>query len=62
MKKPRFLIIAWPEDHEEDLADHACAIQDAIDTDMGCPRVLMPLPEILERAIEESMRATLKDL
>ena len=60
MKKPRFLIVAWPEDHDENLENHAGDIQDAVDCDMGCPRVLGPLPAVLERAIEQAMAKELE--
>lgn len=62
MKKPRFLIVAWPEGHDENLTNHACEIQDAIDCDMGGPRVIMPLPALLERAIEQALGKELETL
>jgi len=61
MKKPRFLIIAWPEDHDENLENHANDIQDVLDCDMGCPQVL-PIPPFLEQAIQQAMSAQLKDI
>jgi len=49
----RFLIVAWPEDHEEDLEQHACDLQDAIDMiQMGGARVFNLLSEEHTRAVE----------
>lgn len=62
MKTPRFLIIAWPAEHDEDLNEHACHIQDAIDCDMGGPRVIAPVPPLLERAIEQALGKELESI
>lgn len=44
--------MAWPEDHEEDLEQHACDLQDAIDMiQMGGAQVLAPIPDSLQKAI-----------
>lgn len=51
----RFLIVAWPEDHEEDLEQHACDLQDAIDMiQMGGARVIAPIPDSLQKAITDA--------
>ena len=49
MTKGRFIVIAWPADHDEDLAEHACYIQDGIDMlMMGGARVIVPpAPEVV---------------
>ena len=49
MTKERFIVIAWPADHEEDLAEHARDIQDSIDMlMMGGARVITaPAPEVV---------------
>lgn len=54
--KPRFIIIAWPEDHDEDLAEHARDIQDSMDMlQMGCPKVIAPVPEDTHHQLNEMM-------
>lgn len=59
----RFIVIAWPEDHDEDLANHACDLQDFIDTvQMGGARVILPLPAALETEIAKLLRHQIKDL
>lgn len=48
----RFLIIAWPADHEEDLEQAACDLQDVIDAaQMGGAQVIAPVPDSLQQAI-----------
>ena len=56
--KQRFLIIVWPDDHDEgDLAEHACDIQDAIDTlGMGGAKVIAPIPGYLNEACAEHLK------
>lgn len=50
--KARFIVIAWPEGHDEDLAQHACDISDFIDTiQMGSPDVVAPVSESLHLQI-----------
>jgi hypothetical protein len=50
--KVRFIIIAWPEDHDEDLEQHACDIQDFInEIQMGCPDVISPVSDSLHQQI-----------
>lgn len=45
MSQQRFILIAWPHDHDEDLATHASDLQDCIDMAMmGGARVSAPLP------------------
>ena len=53
--KQRFIIIAWPEDHDEDdLAEHACDIQDMLDlAQVGGAKVVAPLPDALHALCEE---------
>lgn len=51
------MIIAWPSDHEEDLATAACDIQDVIDAaQVGGARVLAPLPPDLHADLEKRFR------
>ena len=49
MTKARFIVIAWPADHDEDLVEHARDIQDSMDMlMMGGPRVISePAPEVV---------------
>ena len=50
--KQRLLIVAWPEDHDEDIPSHALDIQDAIDLlQMGGARVIAPLPDAVHDQI-----------
>jgi hypothetical protein len=54
--KPRFMIIAWPGDHDEDLAQAACDLQDVIDSaQMGGARVLAPLHDSIHTVLEEML-------
>jgi hypothetical protein len=56
MIKDRFLIIAWPEDHEEELSDHARDIQSVLDlAQVGGARVYMMPSETLSREIEQAI-------
>jgi hypothetical protein len=56
MTKERFIVIAWPVDHDEDLAEHACYIQDGIDMlMMGGAKVIAPIPSHLHDACEEHL-------
>lgn len=50
--KQRFLIVAWPDDHDEDLERHASDIQEALDAGLvGGARVVGPFPpEFAKRA------------
>lgn len=53
----RFILIAWPEDHEEDLAETACDIQDMLDAaQAGDAAVISPLPESVTLAIEVAVK------
>lgn len=52
----RFLIIAWPEDHDEDLEEHACSLQDVMDlAHVGGGKVYCPLPDKLHKQIEAAL-------
>lgn len=49
----RFLLIAWPSDHEEELSDHARDIQSMLDhAQVGGAKVISLLPEAIEALIE----------
>lgn len=52
--KERFLLIAWPEDHDEDIPSHAWDIADLL-IDMGCPQVIRPLPEEVVEVLETEL-------
>lgn len=53
----RFILVAWPEDHEEDLAQAACDIQDMLDAaQVGGAVVIAPLPDSVNLAIEVAVR------
>lgn len=56
--KQRFIVIAWPEDHDEgDLANHACDIQDMLDILMvGGAKVIAPIPSDLHIACEQHLK------
>ena len=50
----RFLIIAWPEDHEEELSDYARDIQSTLDyAQSGGARVIECVDRNVELAILE---------
>ena len=52
----RFLIIAWPADHEEDLEQAACDLQDVIDAaQMGGAQVIAPISTRLHYEIEDDL-------
>lgn len=52
----RFILIAWPEDHDEDLAQTACDIQDMLDAaQVGGASVIAPLPEGVNLVIERTV-------
>ena len=54
MKQNRFLIIAWPADHEEDLAYYANQIQDFLNlAQVGGAIVIAPPMEATCSAIEQ---------
>ncbi len=53
----RFILVAWPEDHEEDLEQAACDIQDVLDeAQVGGAVVIAPLPESVNLAIEVAVQ------
>jgi uncharacterized membrane protein len=55
--KQRFILVAWPEDHEEDLAQAACDIQDVLDAaQVGGAVVICPLPAIVGNVIETNVK------
>jgi hypothetical protein len=56
--KQRFIVIAWPEDHDEgDLADVACDIQDLLDmAQAGGAKVIAPIPDALHEACTEHLK------
>ena len=52
----RFLIIAWPADHEEDLEQAACDLQDVIDAaQMGGAQVIAPISDSLQKSIVDDL-------
>ena len=55
MNKQRFIIIAWPKDHDEgDLADVACDIQDMLDlAQVGGAKVIAPIPDAAHLQLEQ---------
>ena len=56
--KQRFIVIAWPEDHdEEELAEHACNIQDVLDlAQVGGAKVIAPIPNHLHTECEQLLK------
>jgi hypothetical protein len=59
----RFIVIAWPEDHDEDPANHACDLQDVIyAAQMVGARVILPIPAALETEIAKLLHHQIKDL
>lgn len=57
MSTQRFLLVAWPEDHEEDIAQAACDIQDVLDAaQVGGAVVIAPLPASVILAIEVAVQ------
>jgi len=61
MTTTRFAIIVWPEDHDEDIADHTTNLQDALDlAQVGGARIFCDLPvqldyELLDFAREKGL-------
>jgi hypothetical protein len=57
MPNHRFLVIAWPEDHEEELSDYARDIQSMLDlAQVGGACVYMMLTETLSREIKQAIK------
>lgn len=60
MKQDRFLVIAWPADHEEELSDYARYIQSTLDYALsGGALVINPVDENVARAIEQHHKGEL---
>ena len=50
----RYMLIAWPADHGEDLEQVACDIQDLLDgSQCGLPEVIFPLSDSFHDMCEE---------
>jgi hypothetical protein len=51
----RFVVIAWPQDHEEELSDYARDIQSTLDyAQSGGARVFSVLPDSVEHALNDA--------
>lgn len=64
MSKQRFLVIAFPDDiEEEELAEYACHLQDAIDFgELGQGKVIAPIPGRLHDECAEQCAEHLKEI
>lgn len=61
--KQRFLIVAWPEDHDEDIEQAATDIQEVLDgAQVGGARVVGPFPPELAQRVEKIVGAVVKDV